>query len=203
MGVGLGHTFLRHVQRTKILVHLLDGAADDPVADFNQINSELALYDDRLAEKPQIVVVNKLDLPDVRESWEIIKLELEERGITPIGISALARDNTNLVIQRVFEEYAQLPQSETSYRLEEAIPIYELEEDAPVFEIARSDDGSFVVTGKRIERAASMTYWDHEEAVLRFQKILEVLGVSDALEEAGVTPGDTIFIGDFELEWTD
>lgn len=203
MGVGLGHKFLQHVQRTQILVHLLDGAADDPIADFNQINAELSLYDERLSEKPQIVVMNKMDLPEVAARWEVVRSDLEERGITPIGISALARDNIDSVIQRVFQEYAELPQSDASYRLEETIPIYDLEDDAPVFEISRDDDGSFLVTGKRIERAAAMTYWDHEEAVLRFQKILEVLGVSEALQKAGVVPGDTVFIGDFELEWTD
>ncbi len=200
-GVGLGHSFLRHVQRTRLIIHVLDGAADDPIADYNQITTELALYDERLAERPEIVVVNKMDMPDVREYWELLKEQLEERGVVnPMAISALTRENIKPLIQRVFEEIAKLPEIETEENVE--IPVYELEESDVVFEV-EVEDGIYYVTGERIERAAAMTYWDYEEAVLRFQKTLEILGVSEALEKSGVKPGDTVFIGDFELEWSE
>jgi GTP-binding protein len=200
-GVGLGHSFLRHVQRTRLIIHLLDGAADDPLADYNQITTELALYDERLKERPEIVVVNKMDMPDVREYWALLKEQLEERGVeNPMVISALTRENVNTLIQRVFEMMATLPESETEENVE--IPVYELDESDMSFDVD-VEDGIYYVTGERVERAAAMTYWDYEEAVSRFQKTLELLGVSEALEKAGVKPGDTVFIGDFELEWSE
>lgn len=206
MGVGLGHAFLRHVQRCRVLIHLLDGAGEDPLADYNQINAELALFDPDLAEKPQIVVLNKIDLPRAQEREESLKTELESRGVKLLTISAVTQTRIQDLIQRVFEEIARLPDEtaiDADDDVDEAMPVYELTEDVPIFEVSRAADGTYVVTGERVERAASMTYWDYDEAILRFQKILEVLGVTDALREAGVEPGDTVFIGEFELEWTD
>lgn len=201
-GVGLGHMFLRHVQRTRLLVHLIDGAGSDPLADYNQINAELALYDADLGTKPQIVVFNKMDLPEAQEAWPEFQKELQSRGVEPMAISAATGKDITTLIQCVFQEMAALP------ALEPTLPVvdethYGLESQEPVFELRRDPDGSFVVTGKRIERAAAMTYWDYEEAVLRFQKILEILGVSKALRDAGVEPGDTVFIGEYELEWAE
>ncbi len=200
-GVGLGHAFLRHVQRTRVIIHVLDGASDDPIADYNQITAELALYDERLAERPEIVVVNKMDMLEVREYWDLIKEQLISRGVEdPMPISALTRDNIQPLIQRVFEMVAKLP--ETQIQDDDEIPLYELPEENIDFEI-EVEDGIYYVTGERIERAAAMTYWDYEAAVLRFQRTLEVLGISKALNEAGVKVGDTVFIGDFELEWSE
>lgn len=201
MGVGLGHSFLRHIQRTRLIVHVLDGTADDPIADYNQITAELALYDEKLADRPEIVVVNKLDMPEVREYWDLLKEQLEARGVkNPMVISALSRENVTRLIQRVFEEMSNLPDIE--YEESTEMPVYELEEDAVAFEVD-VEDGIFYVSGERIERAAAMTYWDYDEAVTRFQKTLEILGVSEALEKSGVKVGDTVFIGDFELEWSE
>lgn len=201
MGVGLGHSFLRHIQRTRLIIHVLDGAADDPIADYNQITAELALYDEKLADRPTIVVVNKSDIPEVTEYWELLKEQLEARGVeNPMLVSAISRENVTTLIQRVFETMAKLPEVELKENVE--IPVYELEEDTVAFEVAVTD-GIYYVTGERVERAAAMTYWDYEEAVNRFQKTLEFLGVSDALEKSGVQAGDTVFIGDFELEWSE
>jgi len=200
-GVGLGHSFLRHVQRTRLIIHVLDGSADDPIADYNQITTELALYDERLSERPEIVVVNKMDMPEVREYWALIKEQLEARGVeNPIAISALSRENITPLIQRVFATIANMPHTETEESVD--MPVYELEESDMAFDV-EVENGIYYVTGERIERAAAMTYWDYEEAVLRFQKTLEALGVSEALEKSGVKPGDTVFIGDFELEWSE
>ena len=203
MGIGLGHSFLRHVQRTRLLVHVLDGVGDDPVADFNQINAELALYDDKLGERPQIVVFNKMDMPEAQEYWPIVKADLAARGVQAMAISAVTRQGVDRLIQRAFEEMSKLPDVVDESPLVDAAPLYELEDAGPVFTIERDDFGDFIVRGERIERAAAMTYWDYEEAILRFQKILETLGISKALEEAGVQPGDTVFIGNHELEWSD
>lgn len=201
MGVGLGHSFLRHIQRTRLIIHVLDGAADDPIADYNQITAELALYDEKLADRPTIVVVNKSDIPEVTEYWELLKEQLEARGVeNPMLISAISRENVKILIQHVFETMSKLPEVELKENVE--IPVYDLEEDTVAFEVAVTD-GIYYVTGERVERAAAMTYWDYEEAVNRFQKTLEILGVSDALEKSGVQAGDTVFIGDFELEWSE
>jgi len=202
MGVGLGHSFLRHVQRCRVLIHVLDGPGADPVADFNQINSELALYDEQLAKKPQIVVFNKIDLPDAQEYFPLVKEALEARGVDVMPISAATHQNIDKVIQGAFYEIANLP-DDAPEPLEDDVPVYELEDAGPIFELEKQEDGSYLVTGERIERAAAMTYWDYEEAVVRFQKILEVLGITQALKDAGVEPGDTVFIGDYELEWSD
>ena len=202
LGVGLGHSFLRHVQRTSLIVHILDGAAADPLADYNQIRAELALYDERLAERPEILVVNKIDLPDAREYLELLNESFAERGIRqPLAISALTRENVDRLIQAVFELSASLPKQRAQPYEEE--PTYALgDSDDLAFELDVSD-GVYHVRGDRIERAAAMTYWDYEEAVLRFQKTLEATGIAAALEHAGVKSGDTVFIGDFELEWSE
>jgi GTPase len=201
MGVGLGHAFLRHVQRTRVLVHLLNGASENPIADYSQINSELALYDEHLAEKPQIVVFNKLDLLEAQERWPQVEKALKARGVEPMAISAATQLQVKTLIQRIFRVMDSLP-SEAKIPVAQ-IPVYELPDVEVPFNIVREGEGIFRVTGKRIERAASMTHWDYDDAVLRFQNILETLGISEALEKEGVQVGDTVYIGEFELEWGD
>ncbi|MCY4147246.1 MAG: GTPase ObgE [Chloroflexi bacterium] len=199
-GVGLGHAFLRHVQRTRILLHILDGAAEDPIADYNQIRAELALYDADLARRPELVVINKLDLPEAREYLDLLRESLRERGLDDVvAVSALTRENVRELVQRVFELASRLPDRAAAPA---AAPVYELADADLPFEL-RIADGIYYITGERIERAAAMTYWDYDEAVARFHKILAALGVVAALEKAGVRGGDTVFIGDFELEWSE
>jgi GTPase len=200
-GVGLGHAFLRHIQRTRLIVHLLNGAGEDPLADYSQINTELALYDENLGQKPQIVVFNKMDLPEAQERWPAFEKALKARGVEPMAISAAAQMNTRQLTQRVFQEMDALPVEVIKPAAE--MPIYELPENRLEFTIEQEREGVFRVRGKHIERAAAMTYWDYEEAVLRFQNILETLGISAALEKAGVQVGDTVYIGDYDLEWSE
>lgn len=201
MGVGLGHAFLRHVQRTRVLIHLLNGASETPLADYSQINSELALYDEQLAQKPQIVVFSKMDLPEAQARWPEVQASLAERKVEVMAISAATQNNITNLVQRVFQIMDSLP--EASPVLPTAIPVYQMPEEEIIFNIVRESKGVYRVSGKRIERAAAMTHWDYSDAVLRFQRILETLGVSKALEEAGVQVGDTVHIGEYELEWSD
>ena len=198
-GVGLGFDFLRHVQRTRVLIHLLDGLSADPLADFSQINTELALFDERLAEKPQLVALNKLDLPDVQARWPALQAELERRGYSVLAISAVAQTGVRELLFRAAQALAAAPAAPVF----EDLPVYRPAFDADEFTITREPDGAFRVSGKKIERAARMTYWEYDQAVLRFQRILEALGVRRGLEAAGVQPGDTVRIGEFELEWSD
>ncbi|HEX9012360.1 MAG TPA: GTPase ObgE [Anaerolineaceae bacterium] len=195
-GAGLGYAFLRHIQRTRVLIHLLDGLAEDPLADFTQINSELALFDARLGKKPQVVALNKIDLPDVQARWPEIKAQLEHRGYQPMAVSAATGENIRPLLWKAEEALSQTQEEPPV----EELPVYRAEEDPNAFQVERQGDG-WHVTGKAIERAAAMTYWEHEGSVRRFQRLLDRLGIEKALREAGVSEGDTVFIGDFELEW--
>lgn len=200
LGVGLGHSFLRHVQRTRLLVHLLNGANEDPLADYNQINQELALYDENLGERPQIVALNKMDLPEAQEKWPAIEAALKERGVEPLAISGATHLNVDQLVQRMFAVVDSLPVDVVQPGAE--MPLYELPEEDFDFLVTEEEDG-YRISGKRIERAAAMTYWDYEEAVARFTRLLERLGVADALREAGVQPGNTVIIGENEFEWSE
>lgn len=197
-GVGLGDAFLRHIQRTKVLIHLLDGLSPDPVADYAQINSELALFDPELTRKPMIVALNKIDLPEVQERWPQIQQALKERGVEATAISALRK----IGLQPILWQCAELVKQAPAVLVREELPVYRPAADPRAFQVIRLPDGSFKVTGEAVERAAAMTYWEYEESVRRFQKLMETLGVDEALRQAGVQNGDTVFIGDhFELEW--
>ncbi len=202
-GVGLGYQFLRHVQRTRVLIHLLDGLSQDPLADFSQINTELALFDPYLAEKPQIVAFNKMDLPSVVENWPQVRDALEGRGYESHAISAVAGTNVRQLLYRAKQILDQLP-SESEQGVEESesdqMPVYRPESDPRQFSITRTRSG-YRVAGDAIERAAAMTYWEYYQSVDRFQRILSTLGIEKALRKAGIQPGDTVFIGDHELEW--
>ncbi len=197
-GVGLGDAFLRHIQRTKVLIHLLDGLSPDPVADYAQINSELALFDPELTRKPMIVALNKIDLPEVQERWPQIQRALKEHGVEATAISALRK----IGLQPILWQCAELVKQAPAVPVREELPVYRPAADPRAFQVIRLPDGSFKVTGEAVERAAAMTYWEYEESVRRFQKLMETLGVDEALRQAGVQNGDTVFIGDqFELEW--
>ena len=197
-GVGLGHDFLRHVQRTRVLIHLLDGLSVDPLADFSQINSELALFDPGLADKPQIVALNKIDRPEVLERWPKIKRELKKRGYESMAVSALARTDVRELLMKAVKKLNEAPIPQAS---EQPMPVYRPIEDPRAFSIAREADGAWRVKSAAIERAAEMTPWNQTGSVRRFQKLMERLGVDKALQEAGAQEGDTVFIGEYELEY--
>jgi GTPase len=198
-GTGLGFEFLRHVQRTRVLIHLLDGLAEDPLADFSQINSEMALFDPGLGRKSQIVAFNKIDQPEVLERWPKIKKELKKRGYEAMAISALARTDVRKLLLKAVEVLAETPELED---IEKELPVYRPAEDPRAFTITREPDG-WRVRSKSIERAAAMTPWDQSGSVRRFQKMMDHLGVDDALRKAGAHEGDTVYIGEYELEYTE
>ena len=198
-GVGLGFSFLRHVQRTRVLVHVLDGMSEDPIADFAQINSEMALFDPQLAQKPQVVALNKIDLPDVQARWPEIKRILEEKGYQPLAISAAAHTHVAELLWKASELLKTTPELEAEVV---EMPVYRPAEDPKSFTIERTAEG-WQVHGAAIERAAAMTYWEFDGSVRRFQRLMTTLGIEDQLRKDGVQEGDTVFIGDYELEWQD
>ena len=199
-GAGLGFAFLRHIQRTRILIHLIDGASIDPVADFSQVNAELALFDQVLAAKPQVVAINKLDLPQVKSRWSELEEQFRRLGFQPLPISALAREGLKELLYQAHKTLQEVPPVEVAI---EDLPVYRPEPDSTKFDIIREPDGGWRVSGEAIERAAEMTYWEYDEAVRRFQGLLARLGVEDTLREAGAQSGDTVRIGEHELEWLD
>jgi len=197
-GAGLGHDFLRHIQRTRVLIHLLDGLSDDPFADYSQINSELALFDKHLGKKPQLVVLNKIDQPDVQEKLKDLQKNFKKKKVELLTISGLARTNTRDLLIKAHQLLKDAPMPEV---VEMAMPVYKPKEDPREFSVKREGGKLWRISGAAIERAAAMTHWEHDGSVRRFQKIMATLGVNDALRKAGVEEGDTVVINDFELEW--
>jgi GTP-binding protein len=198
-GAGLGDAFLRHIERTRVLIHLLDGAAADPLADYATINSELALFNPRLAAKPQLVALNKLDLPMAVDRWPSIRAALAAQGHDALAISAVSGQGVREMLFRAARLAAEAPpEPEPEIETLDVLPA-----GGESVNIAHDVDGSWHVRGAQIEKLARRVYWEEEEAVNRFQSTIERLGVRRALEDAGVKEGDTVFIGDVELEWRD
>lgn len=198
LGAGLGDSFLKHIQRTRVLIHMLDGMSEDPIADFSQINAEMALFDPALKQKEQIVLFNKMDIPEVQEKWPEIKKKLQKMGFTATAISTMIHENLKPILWKALELVQNAPEPEVT----EKMPIYRPEEDPNEFRIEVIEEG-FRVIGKAIERAAKMTYWEHDGSIRRFQKLMETLGVEEALRELGIQEGQSVFIDDFEMEWQD
>jgi GTPase len=198
-GAGLGHDFLRHIERTRVLIHLLDGAGEDPLTDWAMINQELTLYDETLEDRPQIVVLNKMDLPQTVEREAQIKKKVTKAGYPFMTISAATQEGVQSLIYRVKQLLDEAP-PRRPFVAEAAVIRPEPDEGA--FTIEREAEG-WRVSGRRIERIATMTYWEFEATTRRFQHILESAGISDALREAGIQDGETVYIGAEELEWSD
>ncbi len=199
-GVGLGLDFLRHIERTRLLIHVLDGNSPDPMGDFDAINQELALFNPGLVDKPQVVAFNKMDLPDAQERWPEIEKSVNERGLPIFAISAVTRQNLEQLLYRVQSMLDALTPDEAAPAGDE-LPEITLEADERVFRIDQVGDQHWRVNGIAIERAAQMTNWDYYEAAMRFQRILSAMGIAKELRKAGVQEGDTVQIADVELVW--
>jgi GTP-binding protein len=196
-GAGLGHQFLRHVERTRLLIHLLDGASEDPLADHETIDGELAQFSERLAAKPQIVVLNKMDLPDAQAWWPLVEEAMQERGLEVHAISAVSQQGVRELMRRVLELLRDLPPVDLG---PETPAVFRPAESEDAFSVEREEDG-WRVRGVRVERVAAMTPFLLPEAAARFQRQLRAMGVVDALTEAGVEQGDLVRFGERELEW--
>ena len=198
-GAGLGHDFLRHIERTRMLVHLLDGASEDPLRDLDSINEELALFNPRLADKPQLVVLNKMDLPQAQELWPLIEEEMARRGVRACCISAATGLGVRQMLYQVLQLLEGLPEEPEVMPQERAVFRPREEDDGFTISV---DHGVFRVEGRQLERLVARTDWRYDESVQRLHRALEGLGVTKALEEAGVQEGDTVYVGKTELEWS-
>jgi GTP-binding protein len=208
-GVGLGHEFLRHVERTRLLLHLIDGGYTerDPWDEFEAINRELAEYSADLAGRPQIVVLTKMDLPEARERWEIVRQRAEEAGLVALAISSATHEATQDLMNVTAERLRELRLEDAERKIAEAAlapatgPVLRPEpEDA--FTVVPEPDG-YRVRGKRVERMVAMTNPDSTEGMERLEKQLRKMGVLEALEQSGVEPGDVVHFGKMELIWGD
>jgi len=195
-GAGLGDRFLRHITRTRALVHLLDGAKplDEILADKETIERELRSWDPALLEKPTLLVLNKIDLPDARERLT----ELSARFPDIRGISAAANRGVRELIYAISETLAKAPAPAP------ARPEPALIELAPAgaFVLRRGDDGAFELSGERVERLAAMTNFDSDESLVRFERALGKMGVDKKLREMGAVEGDTVRIGQYEFTYS-
>ncbi len=199
-GAGLGHAFLRHVERTRVLVHVVDGAARDPGWDYRVIRDELGAHDPRLLEKPTLVAFNKLDLPEARAAWPDFRrgLEVEHAAVSAIsaetgeGLDALRAGLATMLPSAA--ELAEPPEPA-------GVVVHRLEAAGDAFSIGRDADGGFRLHGRRIERIAAQTDFDNDESAARFQRDLARLGIDAELRRSGIQPGDTVRIGPLELEW--
>ena len=198
-GVGLGHDFLRHIERTKVLLHVVDVSGcegRDPIDDFEKINHELEAYSAKLARRKQLVVANKMDLPDSEENFVILKEYVEGKGYEIMPVSAATGDGLQELMWKAYEmarQYVAEP--------EEEIGVVD-EGDPDSFEIIRgAEDADFEVKGKNIERLVAMTNFDNEEALYRFQLIWKRLKIEEALLEAGIQEGQTVRILDMVFNY--
>lgn len=202
-GVGLGHDFLRHVERTKVLVHIVDISGiegRDPIDDFEKINEELRLYNEKLASRPQIVVANKSDLLFDETIYENFKKTMEEKGYEAFKMSAVTRDGVDQVIDRVSQllnevEDVELVSQEEMYRPELDV------DDEGGLKVEIDEDGIYVVTGKELRRIMYSVNFDDMESLQFFQAQMESKGVFDMLRQAGIEDGDTVKIYELEFEF--
>jgi len=198
-GVGLGHEFLRHAERTRCLIHVIDMAATegrDPYQDYLLINQELELYSPALAKRPQVIAANKMDLPEAAKNLEIFRRQVGEVSIYPI--SAATGQGVKELVRAVAGMLQELPEPSPA-EAEEPV-VFTPEEEEP-FTI-RKEDGRFVVEGERVEKLVKMTNFNHHDSILRFSRIIRRMGIEEALVNLGIEEGDTVQIGDYQFEYT-
>ena len=202
-GVGLGHDFLRHVERTKLILHIVDASGlegRDPVDDYYKINKELQRYSEKIAKRTQILVANKIDLPEAEEHLPALQALAEKEGMKFFAISAATHKGLKELISCVGEwldNYVEEPEA-----TEDAV-VYDEDaaREAERVEITRDDAGDFVVSGKALEKLVAMTNFNNDEAVRRFQYIWRIKGIDEKLKERGIKEGQTVHIGDMEFEY--
>lgn len=199
LGTGLGIEFLRHVERTRLLVHLLDGSASDPGSEMAMIEAELASYSMELAAKPRVVVLNKRDLPQARQAEAALARTMEQRGLPFWAISAVTGENVQDLLWALDRQLAEMPVVEASTLPD--LPEVTVPEDDRTFTITRLGPDHWCVTGVGLERITRMTNWDLPESALRFQNILDTWGISESLRTQGVEEGDTVTIAEADLVW--
>jgi GTP-binding protein len=203
-GAGLGDRFLKHISRTRLLIHMVDAAAlegRDPVEDFDAINGELAAFGEALADIPQIVALNKVDLPDGRELAETVAEALEARGHDCHRISAATREGVDRLMEAAWAKLAELPLPDAPVAEgEEQLIVAAPSAEAPL-SVEQVESGVFRVSGTTAERATARAYTSSREGLAAFHEVLRRLGVLEALKQAGAEDGDTVVVGKTEFDY--
>lgn len=213
-GVGLGTQFLRHIERTRVILHVIDMSASegrDPYEDYLQINTELETYNLRLLERPQIIVANKMDMPDAEENLRVFKEKLEadydEFDELPMifPISSLAQQGLDNLLEATADLLDKTDEFllYTEEDMQDDEVYYGFNDDERPFEITRDDDAAWVLYGEKLERLFVMTNMERDESIMKFARQLRGMGVDEALRERGAKDGDIVRIGNFEFEFVD
>lgn len=210
-GVGLGIQFLRHVERTRVILHLIDMSGvegRDPFEDYLKINEELKTYDPTLLERPQIVVGSKMDMPEAAKNLEEFKVKLANDNTLPnipevMEISSLTHQGLKELTLRTATLLEETPQFELYTNDVQEHKVYTHEEDEPQFEISRDPDSTWVLSGAKLEKLFKMTNLNHDESMMRFARQLRGMGVDDALRQKGAKGGDLVRIDDFTFEFVE
>ncbi|WP_312098123.1 GTPase ObgE [Niallia sp.] len=207
-GIGLGHQFLRHIERTRVIVHVIDMASTegrDPYEDYVTINKELQEYNMRLLERPQIIVANKMDMPDAEENLQEFKAKLQE-DYPIFPISAITRSGLRELLFAIadkLENTSEFPLEEVEEEAGVHRVVYKHEVDERQFYITRDSDGSFVLSGEGIEKLFKMTDFSRDESVRRFSRQMRGMGIDEALRQRGAKDGDTVKLMEYEFEFID
>ncbi len=200
-GVGLGIQFLRHIERTRLLLHVIDVAGTEgrsPIDDFNKINEELGKYSEKLAKRKQIIVANKIDSLQEEENYRKLENIANEKGLEIYKISAVTGEGLNELFNHVADVIKELPKEEI-VDVEDRI-VYSLEDDEEDFTV-RIVDGEYIVEGPAVERLMGRVNIGDNESYSYMEKMLKKIGIEDALREKGVKEGDTVKILEWEFEW--
>ena len=199
-GVGLGHDFLRHVERCRFLLHIVDGTEEDPIKNYKIINDELAKYSEKLAKLYQVVAINKIDAIEPERLTEL-QQEFEKLGIKPFFISAVTGENLDKIKYELEIKVDSIEKPESEITVEEDLDA--TNNDDGYWNVQKVNKDTFVVTGGRIIRISQVTDPRSTEQVIRFQNIMISMGIMDEIKRLGVQNGDTIVVGKLELEYWD
>ncbi|MCA0982617.1 GTPase ObgE [Halobacillus yeomjeoni] len=204
-GVGLGHQFLRHVERTRLLLHVIDMSGlegRDPYEDYVTINNELSSYDERLQNRPQIIVANKMDMPDSQAHLEMFKEQVGE-DVEVYPISTVTREGIDELLYAVADKLDQIPKQEEEVEEVDERVVYKFEKEEAPFKITRADDGAYVLYGEKIESLFKRTDFSRDQSINRFARQMRSMGVDEALRKRGAKDGDTVRLMDYEFEFVD
>lgn len=207
-GVGLGHDFLRHIERTKAFIHVVDAGAiegDDPVKSIRLINDELRKYNEELLERPMIIAANKMDLPDAEENLLRIKEAFEPEGMKVIPITAAANKGIDILIREAAKILEDCPDEVVMFEEDYDFDRYEegASEETGGFTVTKIEEGYYLVEGVGVEKMIGYTNIDNEQGFAFFQRYIREKGIVDALKEKGIKDGDTVRIYDLEFEFFD
>jgi len=201
MGAGLGIQFLKHIERTRLLVHLVDLSGidpDEPLATFDVIMRELAEFDERLVKRPMLVVGNKMDLPEAREMWPVFVKALKRRKLPVFPLSGATKEGTQDLAARICEELAKMPSADLEAPAAASEKVFAY---LPPFRIEPLDEGSWIIRGPEIERLVAMTDFTSDESVARFRKKIKKMGLIDEMSRTEAGADDTVSIGEMEFAW--